>query len=199
MNARPKADLAPWIAFLLVWGILAALLAAAGVAPGVPYNVRELFAGPRGWMAAIALPLVAALWFGAPAAAMAWIAGHARRRAAVLPVLAVAFALLAFALLRATVSVESIWDIVGFPVLHGPGDWEICGRFVALFSVVWTLVAGGMGTAFGLPCRRRHGSFGLPCRRHGPFGRPCQPQGGHIGPPLHGFSSVSPLRPCSSL
>ena len=145
-----RGGAAPAIAFLVTWTVLAALLTAAGVAPGVPYNVREIFAGPRGWMAALALPLVVALWAGAPATAARWIGAGSRRRALLLPAVAVTCALLAFGLLRATVSVESLWDIVGYPVLHGPGDWEIAGRFVALFAVVWTLIAGGAAVALAL-------------------------------------------------
>ena len=146
----PRAGAASWVAFLVTWAVFAALLTAAGAAPGVPYNVRELLAGPRGWMTALALPLVGTLWAGAPATAARWIGRGSRRRALLLPALAVACALLAFGLLRATVSVESIWDIVGYPVLHGPGDWEIAGRFVALFAVVWTLIAGGAAVALAL-------------------------------------------------
>ena len=153
MNGRPNAGRAPWVAFLLGWGALAAMLGAAGAAPGVPYNVRELFSGPRGWAAAIALPLVVALGAGAPAAAVAWIGRAGRSRAALLPAFAIACGLLAFGLLRATVSVESIWDIVGVPVLHGPGDWELCGRFVTLFAVVWTLIAGGAAVALAVGSR----------------------------------------------
>jgi len=146
---RAGAGVAP-IAFLATWAVLAALLAAAGVVPSVPYNVRELFAGPRGWMAALALPLVGALWAGAPVTVVLRIGRGSRRRALLLPALAVACGLLAFGLLRATVSVESIWDIVGTPVLHMPGDWEIGGRFVALFAVIWTLIAGGAAAALAL-------------------------------------------------
>jgi hypothetical protein len=152
-------DAAAWIAFFLAWGLLAALLGAAGVAPGVPYNVRELFAGPRGWATALALPLVWGLWAGVPAAAAWWIGGGSRRRAALLPALAIGCALLAFGLLRHTVSVESIWDIVGYPVLHGPGDWEIGGRFVALFATIWMLIAGGAAAALAVDSRDRRGAL----------------------------------------
>lgn len=148
--SAPRAGAAARIAFLAYWAALAALLVAAGAAPGVPYNVRELFAGPRGWMAALALPLVITLWVGAPVTAMLRSGRGSRRRALFLPAVAVACGLLAFALLRATVSVESIWDIVGTPVLHWPGDWEIGGRFVALFAVIWTLIAGGAAAASAL-------------------------------------------------
>jgi len=156
---RRPMDAAPWVAFFLAWGVLAALLGAAGVTPGVPYNVRELFLGPRGWAAALALPLVCALWAGVPALAAWWIASGSRRRTALLPALAIACALLAFGVLRQTVSVESIWDIVGYPVLHGPGDWEIGARFVALFATVWTLIAGGAAAALAVGSRERWGAL----------------------------------------
>ena len=158
MTRRPM-NAAAWVAFLLAWGVLAALLGAAGAAPGVPYNVRELFAGPRGWAAALALPLVWGLWAGVPAAAAWWIGSGTRRRAALLPALAAGCALLAFGILRHTVSVESIWDIVGYPVLHGPGDWEIGARFVALFATIWTLIAGGAAAAPAIDSRERRGAL----------------------------------------
>lgn len=148
-----KAGPEPWVVFLAMWGALAALLWAAGTARGVPYNVRELFSGPRGWMAVLALPLVGNLGAGVPAAMACWLGGGSWRRAAALPAMAVFCGVIAFGLLRATVSVESIWDIVGTPVLHGPGDWEIAGRFVALFALIWTLVAGGAAAALALDSR----------------------------------------------
>ena len=150
---------APWVAFVAVWAALTALLAAAGAAPGVPYNVRELFAGPRGFLAAMALPLVGILGAGVPALAVHWISAGSRWRAALLPLLAATSAVAAFAFLRWTVPVESLWDIVGWPVLGWPGDWEIAARFVALFSTVWMLIAGGAALALALEPRDRGGSM----------------------------------------
>lgn len=153
------SSVVPWVAFVAVWAALAALLAAAGAAPGVPYNVRELLSGPRGFLAAMALPLVGFLWAGAPAAAAHWVGAGAVRRAALLPLLAAASGVAAFALLRNTVSVESLWDIVGWPVLGWPGDWEIAARFVMLFAVIWMLIAGGAALAVVLDSSDRRGSF----------------------------------------
>jgi hypothetical protein len=44
---------------------------------------------------------------------------------------------------RAVVPLESIWDIVGSPVLHWPGEWELIGRFAVLFGAMSILACGG--------------------------------------------------------
>jgi hypothetical protein len=53
--------------------------------------------------------------------------------------------LIAWILLRFAVPIESIHDIVGSPVLDWPWEWEMFGRFLALFSL-WTVgaTAGGI-------------------------------------------------------
>jgi VanZ family protein len=111
--------------------------------PAVPYNVRELFLkGPAiATTLGFAVVLLAAL---APPVWLArWLSGGGWGRTAAYPALLVAHALLVWAGLRAIVPLEAIHDIVGTPVLRWPGEWEVAGRFLALFAGVSTLLGGG--------------------------------------------------------
>jgi len=48
----------------------------------------------------------------------------------------------AWLMLRAAVPMESVYDIVGSPVLDWPWEWELIGRFLALF-LLWSAAAFG--------------------------------------------------------
>jgi len=128
--------------FALGYGAFAAALAAALVVPGVPYNVREAVGG-HGLAAPLLLPLVLSLLLGMPAAGAMSLGRGSRRAVILLSAAAALCGVVTYALLRITVPMESLGDIVGFPTLHWPWEWELLGRFVALFGAVWLLVAGG--------------------------------------------------------
>jgi VanZ family protein len=132
---------------------IALLWLGCGLAVGsaaVPYNVRELFLkGPPALTTlGFALVLLAAL------APPAWFARRLLNggwgRAAVYPALVIAHALAVWAGLRAVVPLEAVWDIVGSPVLHWPGEWEIALRFTALFAGVSALLGAGVLLAAAL-------------------------------------------------
>ena len=114
-----------------------ALLSVAGwmafTAPGVPYNVRELSEGRPHLLTAILLAVLLVLTLGAPVwAAAAWLR-RARPPAGALLLFLLAQGVLAWLLLRVSVPLEAIHDIVGFPVLGGSAEVETAGRFLALF------------------------------------------------------------------
>ena len=127
------------IAFAALW--IGCWLASGS--PSMPYNVRELFAaGPAalttlGFALVLLATLAPPVWFARRLSGGGWV------RAAAYPALVLAHAAIAWAGLRAVVPLESIHDIVGSPVLHWPGDWEIALRFVALFAGVSVLLGGG--------------------------------------------------------
>ncbi len=96
--------------------VLAGGMAAVVSLPGVPYNLRELFVAdgavpPTVWFA------LWLLWTGASAAAI----GHAVARIefafVTVPLLVVASAAVSYALLAASVTPESIADIIGAPII----------------------------------------------------------------------------------
>ena len=121
-----------------------ALLCVAGwvafTAPGVPYNVRELSEGRPPLLTAILLAVLLVLTLGAPAwAAAVWLRRTRPPTGASILYL-VAQGVLAWLLLRVSVPLEAIHDIVGFPVLGGSAEAETAGRFLALFMGAATVI-----------------------------------------------------------
>ncbi len=81
----------------------------------------------------------------------------ARRCTCYSQVLFLALAVPSWILLRYSVSAESLWDILGAPILHWPGDWELFLRYLAfctplLWIYLWDLWFEGaarLNAAFG--------------------------------------------------
>lgn len=122
---------------LVVLGVLALSVAGWFVtrSPLVPYNVRELLVAERPALSVLLLSLLVYWTLGAPV----WLARQLARggRATwAYPGLLVLHAVGAWAMLRFAVPVESIHDVVGSPVLGWPWDWELLGRFAALYGAV---------------------------------------------------------------
>jgi hypothetical protein len=102
--------------------------------PFIPYNIRELIAsGKAGLLSVIGLGL-----------AIYWIInGHfiflqwaKRGRMLMLPLWLIGHGLVTWILIRGSIPLESIHDIVGSPVLEWPWEWEILGRFLGLHSAI---------------------------------------------------------------
>ncbi len=128
--------------FLLAYGILLGIAFLAAEAPGVPYNVRELF-GRGGALALAGFPIAVAILFGPPAWIARWAMDGGWSRAGSAVGLVAAHALAVWAVLRAGVPLESIHDVVGSPILRWPGDLETALRFVALFTTISALYVCG--------------------------------------------------------
>lgn len=92
-----------------------------------------LFGFPLGIFAALAPPI----FFGR------WCARGGWDRTSLLPVFVFSHALVVWAGLSATAPLETIHHLVGTPIYHWPGDFEIMGRFLALFGSVSVLFVGG--------------------------------------------------------
>lgn len=109
--------------------------------PGMPYNVRELIAvGPLGLVSSLSVAASLFLLANGPMLLMN------RSSLAVLaaPVGLALTGAVCFALLRTGVPLESLHDVVGFPVLGWPWEWERLLRFIALWMAI--------GLQVGLAC-----------------------------------------------
>lgn len=123
----------------LMLGGMTVLFWGATHAPFMPYNVRELLRQDAAWLSALLFALVC-YWLSV------WPVWLARRRVSGLsrlgqvPLGLLVYGGVAFLLLDAAVPDESLYDVVGSPVLHWPGLWELGLRWVALAAVPGTLL-----------------------------------------------------------
>ncbi|HEV3342439.1 MAG TPA: VanZ family protein [Pirellulales bacterium] len=132
-------------------GLLAALEAMLLQLPTLPYNVRELLGTTP------VSPLAIAVSFVGTGCISMWFALQWRERPMAFvwqfPILLSVVAASLYALLRATVPLESLGDVVGAPVLGGSPDLEMCGRFAGLFAGVVSGLTLGARLVLGKPWR----------------------------------------------
>lgn len=123
----------------LMLGGLTVLFWGATHAPFMPYNMRELLRQDAVWLSALLLALLC-YWLSV------WPVWLARRRVSglaslgQLPLGLLVYGGVAFLLLDAAVPEESLHDLVGSPVLHWPGKWELGLRWIALAAIPGTLL-----------------------------------------------------------
>ena len=110
-------------------------------APIVPYNVRELPNPYHPVLAPIALAIFLYWSFAVPVWIANWLAGEGGRRW-LYPVVVLMHSIGAWVILYFAVLPESIYDVVGSPVLDWPWEWEMMGRITALFGVLSLLLTG---------------------------------------------------------
>jgi VanZ family protein len=129
------------------WYVPLAWVAALGVIvflvtrfPGVPYNVKELLApGVAGVLSALALAAV--LYFSANLPFLV-CGSRPTSHLTLLPLGLLAHGIAAWTLLRLAVPLESLYDIIGAPILSWPWEWEMIGRFLALDAAIMMQVIG---------------------------------------------------------
>lgn len=108
----------------------------------LPYNVKELFISDFPFITAVQF-FCFLLWvFGLPVVISWWLQRGHWLRVFVYPVLMVFHGAVAWFLIKLTVPQESIDDIVGTMLMNWPWQWEMMGRFIALFMVPTVLLCG---------------------------------------------------------
>jgi glycopeptide antibiotics resistance protein len=107
--------------------------------PLVPYNVRELVYQGHPFRSLVLLAALLYWAMGFPILIVQWLARGGLYLLS-FPPLALLHGSVAWLMLWSAVPSESIHDIVGSPVLNWPWEWEILGRFLALFSL-WSVAA----------------------------------------------------------
>ena len=129
----------------VVWHIVLSVLGLATLfwlvvhLPGVPYNVRELLRSDAVWLSALSLAGMG-YWLAV------WPVWLARRHVSginrlwQLPAGLLVYGSFSFLLARMAVPDESLYDLVGSPVLDWPGQWELGVRWLALMAAPGALL-----------------------------------------------------------
>jgi hypothetical protein len=102
--------------------------------PLVPYNIRELLSGEYPLLSLLLMSCFLYWALGFPV----WIAKYLLNlgsRAWFYPGFIMLHAFVAWGFVSNGVPPESIYDMLGSPILGWPWEWELLGRFVALFGV----------------------------------------------------------------
>ena len=143
MPASPASTSTTW---LYPVGTIALLGLAVWIATRlsfVPYNIRELLPSGPYESALSALGLAGAIyWFTEMRPLLhAW---SKPRAALILPLILAAHGSVSWILLRLSVPLESLHDIVGSPVLGWPWEWEMIGRYIGLHAALILQQIGGI-------------------------------------------------------
>lgn len=101
----------------------------------IPYNVRELVVTDYPVVSSLLFSCFMTWTFGFTTFIALWFHSSSKKLWSFFCVL-IAHGLVSWFLLRYAVPMESIHDIVGSPVLFWPWEFELIGRFLALFFIV---------------------------------------------------------------
>ena len=107
--------------------------------PLTPYNVRELVYEGHPFRSLLLLAALLYWSVGFPVLIAQWLA-RGEMYLLSFPPLVLLHGLIAWVLLWSSVPSEALHDIVGYPILAWPWEWEVLGRFLALFSL-WSVAA----------------------------------------------------------
>ncbi len=121
--------------------------------PQIPYNIREIFDGTNLFYNTLLISACLYTGFGLPTLLTMTLARNIKAMAIQLPFATLIQTTLTWFLVRLTVPLESIHDILGTPVLGWPWEWELIMRFIALFSVPSLLITLSTLIALSLPLR----------------------------------------------
>jgi len=111
---------------------------------GVPYNVRKIFGGGHPVLTLFMLCFALYWLCGVPVWFRVWLSRGSWLRVPAFPLLVILHGAVCYTLLRLSVPVEMIHKIVGSPVLGWPWEWELIGRFLALFAIPSMLMTGAL-------------------------------------------------------
>lgn len=133
-----------WIPTIVLVCILAVGLFFSGESSLLPYNVRELIAGDYAFFRCVGMSMSLFWCLGFPV----WFLSNAIKKkmnAFLCFIYGVGIhSFFSWVLIRTAAPVESIHDIVGYPVLDIPAEIEMFLRFFSLFSVLSFALFGGV-------------------------------------------------------
>ena len=107
----------------------------------IPYNVRELFAYNNPLLTIFLFSLALYAVFGASVWLASWLTVEGWTKH-LLPLLVVILGVVTWFLLRGSVTIESLGDIIGAPIFDWPWEWESILRFSSLVTAPVFLLCG---------------------------------------------------------
>lgn len=134
-----------WI-MLVIWvSILALTLFFLSKLSFMPYNVRELISGQYAWLHSFGLSLTLFWCLGFPVWYLARILSSKRENLGFCWIGVGVHSVVAWALIRLSAPLESIYDIVGSPILIDiPAELELFFRMMAFFGIFSLLLFGAV-------------------------------------------------------
>lgn len=126
--------------FLLVVSIVGALVAGANSVDSLPYNIRELFSSSNAIPTVLYFALALEIFFLGPAVASIMLIFYSRYALFLFPASVLTGTSATWLMLRPSVPMESLHDILGTPILEWSGGWELFARFLALAGGIWTIL-----------------------------------------------------------
>ncbi|MEW6096788.1 MAG: hypothetical protein AB1567_09725 [bacterium] len=115
----------------------------------IPYNVPELFNTDYPLLSIFLFSGILYWCFGIPVCLAWWITMGEWKRVVLFPFLVMFHGAVSYGLLRITVPMECIHDIVGISIHYGHSwELELLGRFVALFAIFSLFLTGGVLVSF---------------------------------------------------
>lgn len=138
------AATAKWLPHLAIFFVLALAVGTITHLPFAPYNIKELIEpGISGIFSIIGLSL-AIQWLVNGHFLYLQRCDHQNGRILYLPLWLLVHGGVTWVLLRLTVPMESIYDIVGSPVMEWFWEWELIGRYLALHSAIALQILGAI-------------------------------------------------------
>jgi len=122
--------------------IVATLVSFINLHESMPYNVRELFASRAPVVTIFLFSLVLYIIFGIPVCLASWLTVESWTRHLSFSLLVAVLAVVTWFLLRGSIPMESLYDIIGSPILDWSWEWESIFRFTALFTAPAVLFCG---------------------------------------------------------
>lgn len=121
------------VSILIELSIVSTLVFYVNSFEAIPYNVRELFANSSSLLIIFLFSLALYAVFGAPVLLSSWLTVESlTKKLLVFPLLVVTLGVVTWFLLRWSVPIESLHDVIGSPILNWAWEWELIVRFSSL-------------------------------------------------------------------
>jgi len=129
------------VSVLIKLTIVSMLVFYVNLFEAIPYNVRELFTNSSPLLTIFLFTLALYAVFGAPVLLSSWLTVESWTKY-LFPLLVVILGAVTWFLLRGSVPIESLHDVIGSPILDWSWEWELIVRFSSLITPPFVLLCG---------------------------------------------------------